>query len=139
MSLLRPSDPQAALADLAESYGCVVPTGGQWFLHGPGGGLLEDHEDPEDLDDSEEQDEGHEVQEHLLRFSGAPAREILRVTAASTMADEPSKPVVHVSDAHECNEGSTGPPCGNLNESGASMSDGASESSCTCCQCRQSI
>ena len=99
----------------------------------------EDHEDPEDLDDSEEQDEGHEVQEHLLRFSGAPAPEILRVTAASTMADEPSEPVVHVSDAHECNEGSTGPPCGNLNESGASMSDGASESSCTCCQCRQSI
>ena len=37
---LYPSDPQAALADLAESYGCAVPTGGQWFLHGPGGKLL---------------------------------------------------------------------------------------------------
>ena len=40
MALLRPSDPQAALADLSESYGCAIPAGGQWFLHGPDGMLL---------------------------------------------------------------------------------------------------
>eukprot|EP00937_MAST-01D_sp_MAST-1D-sp2_P000331 g331.t1 len=37
---LHPDDPQAALAGLAESYGCDVPPGGRWFLRRPGGELL---------------------------------------------------------------------------------------------------
>ena len=39
--------------------------------------VRDDQDDPEDFD--EEQD-GHEVQENLLSFSGAPAPEILTIT-----------------------------------------------------------
>ena len=43
------------------------------------------------------------------------------------MADEPPAPVALKSDAHECNGVREDPACNNLNESGAYMSDGATE------------
>ena len=44
------------------------------------------------------------------------------------MADEPSEPVDHATTAHECNGDREGPACNNLSDSGASISDGATES-----------
>ena len=49
-----------------------------------GGGQLcvgqDDQDDLDDPDDFEDEQEGQEVQEHLLRFSGAPAPKILRMS-----------------------------------------------------------
>ena len=47
------------------------------------------------------------------------------------MADEPSEPVAHATTAHECNGDREGPACNNLSDSGASISDGATENT-TC-------
>ena len=43
------------------------------------------------------------------------------------MADELSEPVAHATTAHECNGDREGPACNNLSDSGASISDGATE------------
>ena len=43
------------------------------------------------------------------------------------MADEPSEPVAHATTAHECNGDREGLACNTLSDSGASISDGATE------------
>ena len=46
------------------------------------------------------------------------------------MADEPSEPVAHATTAHECNGDREGLACNTLSDSGASISDGATERLC---------
>ena len=83
MALLRPSHPQAALADLSEIYGCEIPAGGQWFLHGPDGTLLKRGNAagasastsapsavPAPVDDEETLEDAHEL---LDTIANAPA------------------------------------------------------------------
>ena len=67
-------------------------------------------------------------QQHIRKSLYLPTVGI--VTAAPTMADEPSAPVAQATHAHECNGDSEGSPCTDLSESGASIIDGATESKC---------
>ena len=64
-------------------------------------------------------------QQHIRKSLYLPTVGI--VTAAPTMADEPSAPVAQATHAHECNGDREGSPCTDLSESGASIIDGATE------------
>ena len=67
-------------------------------------------------------------QQHIRKSLYLPTVGI--VTAAPTMADEPSAPVAQATHAHKCNGDREGSPCTDLSESGASIIDGATERLC---------
>ena len=71
-------------------------------------------------------------QQHIRKSLYLPTVGI--VTAAPTMADEPSAPVAQATHAHECNGDREGSPCTDLSESGASIIDGATENVCNICK-----